>query len=494
MADASIPSASDGPRRRGGKTLTDLPAELLIHICQLLYLASIPASAFHTLDPLLPPVGSSSSSHDTGDASSSDAARNSTATAKASTLASSPAQSQAALYALCLTSRVLYDAARPLLFRRVRVTLPFSFLLLLRTLGASHLASAYEHFTLTGAVNVDPDDPASFANMVAAAGFAHATGGTLVVGIPSASSGGGGAERARSKSRGRARSGSRSGNANGNGKGKTSSPYAERERERETETDRSRSRNRTAAEMVMERSLSRSRAQGLQVPGTSSGPAAEGLSGSTAPSISVQEPGTSTSSMSAALPPKFQGKLLTDADGEVELVWQEAELLSETATSDLSGSEDWNDDTDDTEMEDDYDDPAGGRVPPGARGLNFGSRYADGSVGPRRRQVQRFLVTLSLSEDRDLSASESSSIVAYPPPLPLLPHARTDSALRLPSRKSTSGSVSSTSPPSARRACAAPSGRASWSASSRRRACWRSSPRAPQGSSPSGRARRWTAR
>jgi hypothetical protein len=144
-------------------------------------------------------------------------------------ISSTQRDTQRTLHALSRVTRAFYAAARPLLFRRLQITLPFSFLLLLRTLGAAHLADAYEeHARLRRPSRADTGElegssteeetgdekelpvalpsivppaadelgdvpmasPAprrkrgaemSFSAMVAAAGFARATGSRLVV-------------------------------------------------------------------------------------------------------------------------------------------------------------------------------------------------------------------------------------------------------------------------------------------------------------------------
>jgi F-box-like len=296
-----------------GKTISDLPQELLIHICQLLYLDAIPKTSFRTLDPHSLP-----SSYPDGRLTS-----------------SPPWHVQATLYSLCLVSKGFYRAARPLLFRRIKITLPYSFLLLLRTLGASHLASAYDKFSVTGNVNLDPRDPASFVNMVAAAGFARATGGKLVVSVP----------------------GSR-----------TASPYRER--------GRSRGREPPQSSLLSSPSRPGSSIKGKQKEETSSQQRL--LSSSLASINDSSTPRTQS----------FRSKLVTDEDGEVELIWQEEELLSETASSE--SETDMGEDTADAEVENDSE-----------------GRFNVKSLGPRsRRQVQRFAVTLS--QDAELSAGEHS--------------------------------------------------------------------------------------
>ena len=144
-------------------TITDLPPELLREIFALIWLDSIPRSAYRNIDPHGLP-----SAYPDG-----------------RKVSSTQAETRRTLYSLCLVNRTFYHEARVLLFRRVQITLPYSFSLLLRTLGAAHLASAYEKYALTGSVNLDPSDPASFVNMVAAAGFAHALGQRLVIGMDS---------------------------------------------------------------------------------------------------------------------------------------------------------------------------------------------------------------------------------------------------------------------------------------------------------------------
>ncbi|KAJ1028377.1 hypothetical protein NDA16_001544 [Ustilago loliicola] len=143
-----------------GATINDLPTEILREIVGLVWLDSIPKSSFRNIDPHGLP-----SSYPDG-----------------RKISSTQNDTRKTLYNLCLVNKAFYHEARVLLFRRIQITLPHSFNLLLRTLGASHLASAYEKYATTGNVNVDPSDPASFVNMVAAAGFAHALGHKLVIG------------------------------------------------------------------------------------------------------------------------------------------------------------------------------------------------------------------------------------------------------------------------------------------------------------------------
>nr|CDI52858.1 conserved hypothetical protein [Melanopsichium pennsylvanicum 4] len=145
---------------RRGATINDLPTEILREIVGLVWLDSIPKSSFRNIDPHGLP-----SSYPDG-----------------RKISSTQIHTRKTLYNLCLVNKAFYHEARVLLFRRIQITLPHSFNLLLRSLGASHLASAYEKYASTGTVNLDPSDPASFINMIAAAGFAHALGHTLVVG------------------------------------------------------------------------------------------------------------------------------------------------------------------------------------------------------------------------------------------------------------------------------------------------------------------------
>ncbi|PWN22616.1 hypothetical protein BCV69DRAFT_245078 [Microstroma glucosiphilum] len=140
-------------------TFSSLPAEVISLIVRLIYLESIPRSYHRNLDLHGLP------------STYSDGRR-----------VSSPHSAvQATLWALCLTNRTLFAHARPLLYRRINVTLPYSFILLIRTLGAAALAKAYEQFQLTGKLNQDPDDPHSFTSIVAAAGFARVLGTSLKI-------------------------------------------------------------------------------------------------------------------------------------------------------------------------------------------------------------------------------------------------------------------------------------------------------------------------
>ncbi|KDN52252.1 hypothetical protein K437DRAFT_254443 [Tilletiaria anomala UBC 951] len=279
--------------------LADLPHELLVMICQLAYLDAIPKTSFRTLDPHSLP-----SSYPDGRSTS-----------------SPHLIVQRTLYSLCLVNKSFYHAARPLLFRKIRITLPYSFLLLLRTLGASHLASAYETFSSTGDVNLDPTDPASFVNMVAAVGFAHATGGKLVVSVPST---------------------------------RTASPY----------------RGRTNSGSLWNRSLSKESVSSLSAPvrPVAVSPAREGHD-----TMSSKGKGRAPSGLAQQ---SHRAKFLTDEDGEVELVWAEEDLLSETASS--ASSED--------EIEEEEDD---------SPDMNRQRDMDEIFRPPRRRQIQRYHVTLS---------------------------------------------------------------------------------------------------
>lgn len=142
--------------------IASLPSELLRAVVQLIYLDHIPLSAFRTIDPF-------------GLPSAADGRK----------VSATPSSTRQTLYSLCLVNQSFYHEARVLLFRRIQITLPFSFILLLRSLGSSHLATAYDHYQETGDLNADPEDPSSFTNMVAAAGFAHATGRRLIVKVNS---------------------------------------------------------------------------------------------------------------------------------------------------------------------------------------------------------------------------------------------------------------------------------------------------------------------
>ncbi|PWN27533.1 hypothetical protein BDZ90DRAFT_252816 [Jaminaea rosea] len=137
----------------GHAGLLDLPTELLSYIIRLVYLDSMPRSWHRNLD-----LHGLPSTYADGRA-----------------ISSSHSRVQATLWSLCLVCHATYNEARPLLYRRINVSLPHSFTLLLRTLGAAALATAYERFQQTGKL---PDDAQS---MVAAAGFARVLGTSLVM-------------------------------------------------------------------------------------------------------------------------------------------------------------------------------------------------------------------------------------------------------------------------------------------------------------------------
>lgn len=144
-------------------TLESLPDEILRIIAQLLYLDHLPRSVFRCIDPHGLP-----SAYPDGK------------------LISSPQPlTQSTLHSLCLTNSRLYHAAKPLLWRRLQIKLPYSFLLLLRSLGASRLAEAFEEqhrlendegFT-EGKIN----GQMTINSMIAAVGLAQATGKSIYV-------------------------------------------------------------------------------------------------------------------------------------------------------------------------------------------------------------------------------------------------------------------------------------------------------------------------
>lgn len=139
-------------------SLAHLPQELKVHVARMVYLLAQPSSPADTLH-VYSPDGRS--------------------------IAARSREARRALWALSQVSRAWNAAARPYLLREVHVGLPYSFLLLLRTLGASHLlVAAYDTLGAPRTVNMDPTDPASFPRMVAAAGFAHAIGHRMVVALP----------------------------------------------------------------------------------------------------------------------------------------------------------------------------------------------------------------------------------------------------------------------------------------------------------------------
>ncbi len=100
-----------------GANINDLPTEILREIVGLVWLDSIPKSSFRNIDPHGLP-----SSYPDG-----------------RKISSTQNDTRKTLYNLCLVNKAFYHEARVLLFRRIQITLPHSFNLLLRTLGASHL-------------------------------------------------------------------------------------------------------------------------------------------------------------------------------------------------------------------------------------------------------------------------------------------------------------------------------------------------------------------
>lgn len=158
--------------------LSDLPPEILRIIAQLIYLDHLPRSLFRCIDPHGLP-----STYPDG-----------------RLISSTQHLTKRTLHALCLTNSALYHAAKPLLWRRLQITLPYSFLLLLRSLGVSRLAEAYEqqHVAMANEENdtqMEEDDEAKeedevkaeklqdarmdFNAMLSAVGFARVTGGTI---------------------------------------------------------------------------------------------------------------------------------------------------------------------------------------------------------------------------------------------------------------------------------------------------------------------------
>lgn len=155
----------------------DLPPEILRIVAQLIYLDHLPRSLFRCIDPHGLP-----STYPDG-----------------RLISSTQALTKSTLHALCLTNTHLYHAAKPLLWRRLQITMPYSFLLLLRSLGASRLAEAYEQLggpegkrvegqsqdvnmqsdNSEGDGKAELDDRMSFNAMLAAVGLARVTGGTI---------------------------------------------------------------------------------------------------------------------------------------------------------------------------------------------------------------------------------------------------------------------------------------------------------------------------
>lgn len=143
--------------------LDSLPDELLRIIAQLVYLDHLPRSLFRCIDPHGLP-----SAYPDG-----------------KLISSTQYLTQFTLHALCLTNSRLYHAAKPLLWRRLQIKLPYSFLLLLRSLGASKLAEAYEEQhrieTNDDFVEGKINEQMTINSMIAAVGLARATGKSIFV-------------------------------------------------------------------------------------------------------------------------------------------------------------------------------------------------------------------------------------------------------------------------------------------------------------------------
>ncbi|WFD05245.1 hypothetical protein MVES1_000573 [Malassezia vespertilionis] len=99
---------------------TQFPAEIVRRVCELVYLGCVPLCSLRTLDP----EGLPSAAYD-GQLSS-----------------QSVEETRRLLYALCLVNRTFYRYAQPLLFRRVQVTLPYRFMLLLQEAERDALSAA----------------------------------------------------------------------------------------------------------------------------------------------------------------------------------------------------------------------------------------------------------------------------------------------------------------------------------------------------------------
>lgn len=283
-----------------GRSLGDLPLEIKVHVARMVYLMGQPASGTRTLHVLLPRVQGAGDPVEHG---SLGALEEATA-------------SRRLLWKLCQVSHTWHASARPFLFRAVHVGLPHSFILLLRSLGASFLVSAYDAAGDPHTVNADPTDPASFPRMVAAAGFAHATGHRMVVSLP--------------------------------------------------------------------------RKKPMRPPPTPNSARVTVPKGRSPLKPLPQFASSSTDEFSFASDPPFpvRGRLLPDNEGELELVWEEDELLSEaTATDTATDTATETDATEDaTETESEIE-----------------------SVVRRRRKTQRYVV--SLREDETLRQSTSLRLV-----------------------------------------------------------------------------------
>ncbi|WFD25637.1 hypothetical protein MNAN1_000600 [Malassezia nana] len=108
--------------------MAPVPAEIVQRICEIVYLDSVPLCSLRLLDPSVVP----------------------SAAFDGQSVLSLIDDTQQVLFQLCLVSRLFYRYAHPLLCRRVQITLPYRFMLLLQlaqgpappaSLGASTLGS-----------------------------------------------------------------------------------------------------------------------------------------------------------------------------------------------------------------------------------------------------------------------------------------------------------------------------------------------------------------
>ncbi|WFD02883.1 hypothetical protein MOBT1_001570 [Malassezia obtusa] len=99
---------------------TSLPAEIVQRLCEIVYLSCIPLCTLRTLDP----EGLPSASFD------------------GQTVSNPVDETRRDLYSLCLVNKAFLEYSQPLLFRRVQITLPYRFMLLLNEAERDMASSA----------------------------------------------------------------------------------------------------------------------------------------------------------------------------------------------------------------------------------------------------------------------------------------------------------------------------------------------------------------
>ncbi|WFD33897.1 hypothetical protein MCUN1_000723 [Malassezia cuniculi] len=101
----------------------DLPLDIVRRICQIVYLDAIPLSMLRMLDPFGLP----------------------SAAPDGQLVWTSVEDTRRDLYSLCLVSRAFCQEAQPLLFRRIQITLPYRFMLLLNYASSSDAPTQLDH-------------------------------------------------------------------------------------------------------------------------------------------------------------------------------------------------------------------------------------------------------------------------------------------------------------------------------------------------------------